>query len=330
MIIPSTKILKKNAAERVAASKNAQQVVLVYIGIVTLAAVLVTIVNYTLNLQINQSGGLGNMGLRSMLSTIQTVLPIVQGAALMCLELGYTSAMLRVFREQYISIRSMKLGFSRFWLLLRTVIFKGFLYMILSVAAFWISMQIFLLTPLSEPVIQIIEPLAADPSFSPEQLMELPIMEQLSGAMLPMLLLFGAVYLAMCIPIGYSLRLVNYIIIDKPGISALAAMIESKDMMRGSRMRLFKLDLSLWWWYLLSVLVGLVSYADMLLPMVGVTLPFAGDIAYFLFYALGLISQFALFFLLRNRVEVIYAQVYEARRPKPKNDGVVLGNIFQM
>ena len=43
MTIPSFKILKKNAAERVAAAENEKKIVLIYAGAVTVLALLVTV-----------------------------------------------------------------------------------------------------------------------------------------------------------------------------------------------------------------------------------------------------------------------------------------------
>ena len=94
MTIPSFKILKKNAAERVAAAEQSKNIVLIYTGTVTALALLVTVINYVLNLQIAQLGGLSNMGLRSVLSTVQSVLPVVQSLVIMALDLGYIAAML--------------------------------------------------------------------------------------------------------------------------------------------------------------------------------------------------------------------------------------------
>ena len=97
-----------------------------------------------------------------------------------------------------------------------------------------------------------------------------------------------------------------------------------------SRIRLLKLDVSLWWWYAISVGSTLLCYGDVLLPMAGITLPWSETVSYFLFYALFLIVQFAACWFLRNYIEVVYAQVYNALKPREKDTGVVLGNIFQM
>lgn len=330
MTIPSFKILKKNAAERVAASENSKKIVLIYAGAVTLLAALVTIINYTLKLQIAQTGGLSNMGLRTVLSTIQSVLPMVQSAVIMCLELGYMAAMLRISRQQYASEHTLKLGFDRFWVLLRYTIIQGCIYMMATMAAFWISMQIYLITPMSDALMDLVTPDMADPNVVMELLQDPSFAGRITGTMLPLLLMFGIVYAILFIPISYSLRLSKYVIIDKPGQGAMFALKESRKMMKGSCVRLFKLDVSLWWWYAISFGSTLLCYGDVLLPMVGIELPLSADASYFLFYALFLIVQFVACFFLRNRIEVVYAQVYNALKPREKDTGVVLGNIFQM
>lgn len=330
MTIPSFKILKKNAAERVAAAQNGKKIVLIYAGAVTVLALLVTVINYVLSLQIDQTGGLSNMGLRTVLSTFQSVIPMVQNLVAMCLEVGFIAAMLRISRRQYASENTLKLGFERFWVLLRAALFRGALYMMAGMAAFWLAMQIYLLTPLSDPMMAYLEPIINDPAFDMAMLEAQAISDEVVNSMLPMFLLFGALYLAFVIPISYSLRMTNYVIIDKPAMGAMAAMRESKSMMRGSRMRLCRLDISLWWWYAISVFSVILCYGDMLLALAGIALPWSDTVSYFLFYGLFLVVQFIACWFLRSRVEVVYAQVYDALKPREKQDGVVLGNIFQM
>ena len=330
MTIPSFKILKKNAAERVAAAEHSRKIVLIYAGIVTALAVLVTVVNYTLSLQIAQTGGLSNMGLRSILSTIQSVLPMVQSMVVMCLDIGYIAAMLRISREQYTSPHTLKLGFDRFWVMLRFTLIQSAIYMLAALAAFWISMQVYLLTPLSNSIMSIVTPEMADPNMLMQLLQDPVFSSQVTYAMLPLLLMFGVLYAVLCIPISYSLRMSRYVIIDKPGQGAMFAIRESRKMMKGSRIRLFKLDASLWWWFAISLGSTVLAYGDTLLPMLGISLPFSADVGYFVFYALYLMVQFLACWFLRNRVEVVYAQVFNALKPREKDNGVVLGNIFQM
>ncbi|MBQ6719795.1 MAG: DUF975 family protein [Oscillospiraceae bacterium] len=330
MRIPSNRVLKGDAARRVAASENAGKVVSVYIGIITLTAILVTVINFCLDLQIAKTGGLSSMGLRSVLSTIQSVLPMLQSMLSMCLQIGYIAAMMRVSRRQYTSPQTLKLGFDRFWLLLRTILLQSCIYLAICMACFWLSSQIFAFTPMAASVTELLMPVMEDGMLPMEALLDETLYNQLLQAMLPVFAIFGILYAAMMIPITYSFRLVNYIIVDKPGFSAGAILRESKKLMKGHRFRLFKLDLGLWWWYALAFLSSLVGYGDSLLPLLGISLPMSETVAYFLFYGLFLISQFAIFYFLRNRVEVAYIQVYDILRPKEQDNGVVLGNIFQM
>lgn len=330
MGIPSNRVLKGDAARRVAASDQAQQVVFVYIGIITLSAALVTLINYCLGLQIDKSGGLSNMGLRSMLSTIQSVLPMLQNALAMCLQVGYAAAMMRVSRRQYTSANTLKLGFDRFWLLLRTTLVQIFIYIAVSMLCFWLAAQIFMFTPMADQVTEILAPILTNGTLPVDLLLDDAIYNQLVRAMIPMFGILCVLYLIIMTPIVYSFRMVNYIIVDKPSLRAGAILKESRQMMKGNRLRLLKLDLGLWWWYLLTVLIAVVGYGDSLLPMVGISLPMNEDLAYFLFYGIFLAAQFAAFFFLRNRVEVTYIQMYDIIRPRDQETGVVLGNIFQM
>lgn len=330
MTIPSFKILKKNAAERVAAAENAPRIALIYAGAVAVLALLVTVINYVLNLQIAQLGGLSNMGLRSVLSTVQSVLPMVQSLIVMCLELGYLAAMVRIARQQYASEHTLKLGFDRLWMLIRWALIQCGIYTLAALAAFWISMQIFLITPLSATMMSMLTEDMVDPNVLMGCLQDPVFSANITSSMVPLFLMFAVLYLLLFLPISYSLRMAKYVIIDKPGMGAMYALRESRKMMKGSCLRLFKLDVSLWWWYAISFGSMALCYGDSLLPMAGITLPMSETASYFLFYGLFLAVQFAACLFLRNRVEVVYAQVYNALKPREKDTGVVLGNIFQM
>lgn len=330
MRIPSNRVLKGDAARRVAASETSGSVVLVYIGILTLTAALVTVINYCLGLQIDKTGGLSNMGLRSVLSTFQSVLPMLQSILGMCLQVGYIAAMMRVSRRQYTSYHTLKLGFDRFWLLLRTSILQMCVYMAVCMAVAWIGVQIFMFTPMANSAAELLAPAIAEGTAPMDLLLDETLYIQLLQAMLPMFAIMAVLYLIVMIPIAYSFRMINYIIVDKPGFSAGMVLRESRKLTKGNRFRLLKLDLGLWWWYLLSAIIALVGNADGLLPMLGISLPMNADAAYFLFYAIFLAGQFALFVFLRNRVEVTYVQFYDCIRPREQETGVVLGNIFQM
>ena len=74
-----------------------------------------------------------------------------------------------------------------------------------------------------------------------------------------------------------------------------------------------------------------IALIGVLLPLAGVNLPWSSSVSYYLFFALYLAVQFAVYYFLRNPAEAAYAIAYDAIRPKASGDsGAVLGNIFNM
>lgn len=335
MNIRDIRNLKQTADQRLQSAPQSRELVLIYAGITALAAVLVTVINYCLSLQIDQTGGLSNIGLRSVLSTIQTVLPMVQWAALLCLELGYLNAMLRISREQYASVNSLRMGFNRFWTLLRCSLLQGLIYFGIMILSSYLAIQIFLITPLSREITELASGMMG--GLNPTMTMDTAMMldeatyDAFLQAMIPLFPIFGLVCLPLMAIVFYQYRMVNYILIDNPAMQPIFILRESRRMMKHNRFALFRVDVSLWWYHLLTFAVAVLAYGDVLLPMVGVTLPMSETVSYFLFYGLYLVAQFGLLYLFLNRVSVIHALAYQSLLPeKPKDSGVVLGNIFQM
>lgn len=332
MDIRNTRSLKTFAAGRLENARDEKKIAAIYAGIVVGLSVLVTLISYCLDLQMNQSGGLSNLGTRSVLSTVQTMLPIAQMLFLMCLDLGYIAAMLRIARGQYASPQTLRLGFDRFWPLLKLSVLQSLIFFGIGIVSIYLSMMIFLMTPLSGSFMQAAMPLMADTSaLDPTILLDEAIYNQLMFAMIPMLVLFVLFFCILSIPFSYRMRMANYIIIDRPAVGAIAALRESSKMMKKNCFSMFRLDLSMWWYYGLLMIASLVCYGDQLLSLLGVTLPGSGDIWYFAFFGLYLAMEFGIYYFVRNRVEVTYALAYDTLRPEEKKDsGVVLGNIFNM
>lgn len=326
--------LKKNAANHLSRAHNTKQIALVYAGIHIAAALLITLINYCLDLRIAQTGGLGNMGTRSFLSAVQNFLPMVRSLAMLCLELGFVSAMLRISRDQYTSLHSLRAGIPRFGAMLRATVFQSLLYIGAGIAAFYVATTIFLATPLSDRFSEITAQLFQNSeAFDPTTLLLDEAMQLAAfDAIKPMFVILPAMLLLLYLPLFYQYRMVNYILMDKPACGALAAMRESRIMMRGNTVSLFKLDISLWWYYLAAAAATALCYGDSLLAMAGIQLPLSEDICFFLFYGLYLIAEFAILYFLHVKAGVVYAAAYNAFKPEePQNSGgVVLGNIFRM
>lgn len=325
MNIRQKRELKDAASAQLSAAPQAGRILLIYCGITLGLSALVTVVNYCLGLEISQTGGLKNIGIRSVLSTIQTVLPMIQTVVLMALELGYTSAMLRVARGQYASPNSLRMGMDRFWPLVRLNLVQALLYLGVCMFGAYLAVTIFTLTPAARELTDMIA--AMDPTAMLDEATAMAVYDM----MLPLFPLFGIFCLALMAPVFYALRMSGYVLIDNPGMPTLLVLRESRKMMKRNRFALFRLDLSFWYYYVLGFLATFVAYGDSLLPMLGISLPISDTVGYFLFYGIYLVLELGISWLFLNRISVTYALAYESLRPRPQpQEGVVLGNIFQM
>ena len=332
MNIRDNREISRFAAQRVADTPAHKKIAAIYSGLILGMAALVSVVNYILGIQIDNFGGLSNLGTRTVLSSIQTMLPLAQSVITMCLELGFLAAMLRIARGQYVSPNTLRLGLDRFWVLLRCTIFKNMLILANVFLGTYLGVMLFAMTPWSKPAMEVLSPYLSQLTVMDSTLvLEEGVYAEFAATLLPAYAICAVTIGLFTVPAVYSYRMAFYILIDRPGMGALAALRESKRMMRHNRVALFKLDLRLWWYYAALLGATVLCYGDVILPMLGMELPLSGDAGYFLFFAAYLAALFAVYYFLRSRAEVAYCLAYDALRPQEKQDnGVVLGNIFDM
>lgn len=324
MDIRDTKKWPALAGQRLAQAPQAGRICRIYTGIVLGLSLAVALILWGLDLAMAQTSGLGDMGKRSLLATVQTILPMGQSLFLLCLDLGFLAAMLRVSRGQYVSPQTLRLGFDRFWVLLRALALQVLLYLLVGIPLAYLTLAVYILTPLGQSVVEALMPMMTAASLTDE------LYAQAAQALEPCLMVCMAVTaLVICI-LSYRYRMVNYILIDKPGTGAWAALRQSRIMMKGRCRKLFRLDLRLWWYYAAVALATLAGELDRILPRLGISLPWSGDVCYYISYFLSLALMGLTYLFLRGKAEVTLAFAYDAGRPKEADSGVVLGNIFQM
>lgn len=313
------------------AAGDPRKIAIIYGGIVCLLALASTCISYYLNGEIANTGGLSNMGLRSILTTIQAILPFIQMLFALGLEVGYCRAMLDIARGRSAQPRTLLNGLQRFWPMLTSTIFQALIYLAVIIGAMYLSAWIFLMLPISNGFYEIMEPLMESMTvLNSAYTFDDATLFAAAEAMAPMMWIFLAVSCIGITPVMYQYRMVVFCLADSDSPRGLSALRESRQMMRRNRFALFRLDLGFWWYYLLQVLISLICYGDVLLPMVGITLPWSGTVSYFLFLVLSLALQLVVYCCFMNRVTVTYATAYDALRPKPQTGGVALGNIFDM
>ena len=323
MSIPSAKYLKKKASNRLQSGNDPKKVVLVYAGIVALSSLVVTVVQDLLDSQISQTGGIQNIGTRSMLTTADTVLTIAQLLLVMCLTLGYTGSMLRIARGQYASPNSLKAGGERIWVLLRTRLLQMLIMTAAAFALCFLVVNVCLLTPLSNRVIAVMGTVSAE-----ELLSNGLALIAFYSAMLPIILIYLVALVPLLWYFSCTYRMVDYLLIDRPQLGAFGVLRESRRMMQGNMKMMLRVDLSFWWYYLLQALVSVLIYLNMVLAPFAIGLPPA--VLYWGTVVLYLAADFALRYFFSNKLAVTYALFYDSLCPKQEQSGAVLGNIFQM
>lgn len=294
-----------------AAPYDPRKLIMLHTGITIAVSLLGTVLNYVLSLQIETTGGLGGLGLRSMLSTVQSVLQVLVAVLLPFWEAGYCYATMKMARQQEAAPDSLLQGFRRFGPLLRLKLTEGLIYAAIGLACFFVGYYIFMLTPLSDPLFAIIESVELDSTMlQTELLLDDATILAMTEAYTPMLLICLSLFLIVGIFISYRFRMATFLILDHPRMRAMETLRMSAYQLRGNMAALFKLDLSFMWFYVLDVLFAMLAYGDYLLGLFGVPLPISAEAAYFVFLLLSLACQGGLFIWARNRVDVTYAKFY--------------------
>lgn len=306
------------------ASYDPRKIILIHAGAALGLTLLLTIVNFVLDNQIDSTGGLSGLGVRSVLSTIQSVLKFSVFAVLPFWDMGYIYSVMKIARNVETSPTDLLQGFRRFGAVLRWLLLRGLIFFAIAIGCLYLSNQIFILTPLSNPVIELLEPyLDTSLTIQTAPVFDDATVAAMMDAFMPMVIIFAVLYLLVAIPLVYKYRLSGYALMDLPERGALAALRNSRAMMRHNCVALFRLDLSFWWYYLLQAILSLIAYGDVILNLLGFQLPWGAQVSFFVFYVLFLIGQLVVFFFFRNKVEVTYVNAYDTlhepvyHRPDP-------------
>lgn len=307
----------KNAAGRdlSEAACDPKRLVLIHTGAALALSLILMLLDYVLGLRVENTGGLGGVGTRSVLTTVRTVLQIGRLVALPAWEVGWLYVSLRLSRRQNAAAGDLAEGFRRFFPVLRLKLLKWVLYGALCLAACYLGTCLFPITPWAKPLLE-----TAMTGSDPEAMME-AMLAQSQSITLPLMLICGALALLFAAPTFYRFRMAEYVLLDQEKPGAFSAMSRSRRMTRGSVGKLLGLDLSFWWFYLLEMLVAALSYGDMLLAALGVNLPWPAEVSYFVFYLLYALGCLLLYRSCKCQVSVTYAKAYEAlsqpREPLP-------------
>lgn len=284
--------LHRQAKARLAETAgNPKKLILIHTAIALGSSLLMTLITYLFSLGIADTGGLGGLGIRSLLTTAQSVLELVVTIALPFWQIGIFYAALRWVKGEKTGFSCLLQGFRRFGSVLGKLFLQAALFFGLGITVFYISTAIFMMTSLATPIVELFAPIL-EQGATPEQLEALltpEVMASASQAAIPLLVIFGILYATVAIPVFYRLRFASFGVME--GLTGGKALLKSLAITRKQCWQVFRLDLSFWWFYLLQILSVAVCYADVILPAVGISLPISGVGAAFLFYLLGSVCQ---------------------------------------
>ncbi len=294
--------LKKSARESIASSNsNPRRLVIIYTGFAILVGFILTVANYSLDQMMRDTGGLDGMDMRSSLTTAQITLQLAQPLLLPFWNMGYTYITLKLARRQEAATRDLAEGFRQFGPVLRYTLLQNVIYGAIMVLCVNLANTVFLLTPWAAGYKKAVADGASQAQLD-------ILMSNFSVPMAIITLVFIALLL---IPVMYRLRMASYRLMDHPEEGAFAALQASRFMTKNRCMKLLKVDLSFWWFYVLDFLVVGISNGGLILSLLNIKLPFSSSFIYFGCFVLYLLTRLALYAWKQNEVSVTYAHAYE-------------------
>lgn len=326
MDILNPKSLRKQADLSLRRGREPKKLIYTYAGISLTISLVMFLANLWLDDQISGTGGLGNIGTRAVFSTVQQVMPILSGMVVMCLDLGFLGGLMRISRGQYADHTDMKVGFRKFWPLVRLSMLQTLIYVAIGIIAFQLGSLIFTFTPWAGQVMDLVLPKFESAGAAMDEAMAM----ELLGYMVPMLLVILVTFLVILVPFLHRMRMALFCLLDDPRGRAMAAIRDSSRMMRRRFGQMLKIDLSLWFYYVATAVAFLVLWLDVIFAILEIPFPMNGELFAMVLLGASLVVQFAIHVFLRPAADMTYLTVYNALKEKPQDDGVVLGNIFDM
>ena len=295
------------AASLRAAAYPPSRLLAIHSGVMAGVSLVIAAISYILEHAIKPAGGLSAMDLQATLSTIQVMLRLAQLVVMPFWAAGLSYAAIGIARGRRTGPSDLTEGFYRFKPLLTSNLLIAVQYLVRAFISLYLSLQLMVFTPVAHKLYDAAVKLEEEPELGLAALLG----QDYVPVMVTYAVIFGVVFLAVCLPVFYRYRLTSYLIMDDQEKGGIRAMLRSRMLMLRRRWDLAKLDLSFWWYYLLLGLGMALSCGDLILAAAGVTLPVPDGVAYWIFLCLGLLVQLAVKILAGPKVAVTYAHRYD-------------------
>lgn len=316
MALLNSKQLKHGAQEQMhRLSGDPRALIALYTGVIVLINLLVSGLNLFLDHQIGATGGLSGLGMRSVLETLQSILTYLSVFFTPFWSAGFLFSVICIVRTGRADPKNLMEGFRRFPSVILFHMNKLILTMMIGTAVTSFASLVFMLTPFSRDLEALTAALYESGSlFLADGTVNLQALDPtaLLRACIPLFVIFLAIFVPVYAFISYSLRLCPYLIMGEKRMGGFMCMFVSFRMMRGRRFQMFKLDLSFWWYYLIDAALTVILYLDMILPLLGIELPFNPTMSFFACLILYGVAQAAFYMWKKLPVDTAYVLAYDA------------------
>lgn len=306
----------KQDADRIlqTARQSPRRTVLVHTAVALGIPLALAALSELLDLTISTGTGLSGMGTRAALDTAQVALQIVSMVFMLFWTPGLIFAALGYARGERVDGSYLPEGFRRFGAILTSGLIIGVQYLARVFAGAYISAILISATPFAAPVYKLSQLLQENPNLD----IFTADVEGLGMFYAATAVTYALVLAVLILPIYYRYRMVPYVIMDGNGAGGLRAMLQSRLMMQRRRWKLFRLDLSFWWFYVPEFLLGMLPMVSLLLEWLEVPLPVSADGAYWILQLASAALQLGLYALAKPKLEMTYALCYqEFLQPEP-------------
>ena len=313
--------LKDDARKTLSSARyDPKRLITIHAGTHCLVTAAVALVVFFLNGQIAETGGLGGLGQRSLLTTIRTVLQLAQMIFLPFWSIGYVSASIDLARDHSPEPDMLLDGFRKWGvclrlMLLHILIFGGVLFFSTQAASF-----LFCMTPWAAPLVEFVQKYGAVTQIPDIEVIEETFYAVVEQIQVPLMSMASGVFLIAALPFAYRFRLSQLQLMDDPGAGALRALFGSGKLMKGSYGAMIRLDLHFWWYHLGYLLIYLLGNIGPICSLLGIRLSFVSDL---FILCTTLISAAALFLLCwwnKNEVSVAYVNAYDILQEPPREE----------
>ena len=290
------------------ASYNPKKLILLHAGIAALVTLLGSLSSHLMTNSMDAATGLAGIGTRTGLSFFRSILLFATTLAMPFWDLGYTRAAVLYAKGDTPTPGDLLTGFRRFlpafrMMLIQTVAIFAVLFLTVQLAT-----TLFMLSPFGLLFMEQLDGILTPDMMTSEAMMNEEMMQKLMPSLTPVYILWAVLTLAALIFLTYRFRFASFALMDD-GQGAIAAFRLSFRKTKRRCKQLFKLDLHFWWYYALAFAIAVLSYLDVILPMLGVAIN--AEVAFWVFFLLGQICNLSLHIFCTPKLQTTYALFFQ-------------------